>query len=151
MFKSPSQTAAIIRLVLDFPESEFSLVYHIFLSFLSGPSRNDTSQMWGDWTLCALQGAYGGLWSPGQLQVQHCRGMHRRTVWLPTCTGPLCKCVYERQRGCKWSKVQYTLSFSLSIEKIRLYMTAFGKSLSILMLIMFFFLIIGGTQAVPQR
>lgn len=63
---------------------------------LSGPHRWGQSQVWGDWTLCALQGASGALWSPGQFQVQHNRRLHRRTLWLPACSGPLCKLALRR-------------------------------------------------------
>lgn len=80
-----------------------------FLS-LSGPSRYDTSKVWADRTLCAHQGASGDLWSPSRLQIQHYGGVHRRTLRLPACTGPLCKCllftfrvqIVHKKADCMW-------------------------------------------------
>lgn len=120
------------------------MIHHICFLSLPGPFRNDTNQVWADWTLCAHQGASGDLWSQSQLQIQHWGGVHRRTLWLPACTGPLCKCERNAKRGWSWRK-KNVLFFSLSVLHVTWLLCPSKKTLTM------FFVFIGSTQTVPQR
>lgn len=57
----------------------------------AGPVRDGEKEVWGDGALRTHTPPAGGVWGSGELTVTHGRRLHRGTVRLSACAGPLRK------------------------------------------------------------